>query len=474
MEERRDLRVMYTTQLTKVHKTWKDGIAVCNRKRGSVTLYRWSETLGKTGPGLDEVFIAGDEFAAFVSEAEPELRMEKHLVSLEGVTENRGTQPHSNAPEQSAAASQQVPGGNASDTSTDGAASKKQKVFRGFKVPARVVNTERCLEPRTIDGFVVPPPAPRLTMADFHGATPTFAVNNGFGKLESLWDEEADNSIPPRTSQHHGGEARSGYRDGTAQDRDARRRVARQAPTPEFATAADHYSVSVTRDAQELQDDRWGAPSSAERRSRVSVGVFQEREPPSHVTQPRSRWSDPLPGSMYAITESVPVLSQQDAAPKARSFREELPIRDRATLDVDRRPDPFLRQADIAPYDNNSQMQEPRATTGRLSVDLGSAEREEPSRESYISHDPRQLSVDCGGPSAVYETAAPSVVQRSVEEAPKTRSCLEILSLFGGLTQGNEDISSPSKGRLSKEIPQSQAVLYDRTNFRRDDDDLFL
>jgi Protein of unknown function (DUF2439) len=59
------LRCMFTQQKTKKHKTWKDGVVVCCPTKFSVTLFKWSDTLHKTGAALAEVYLSEAEYKAF-------------------------------------------------------------------------------------------------------------------------------------------------------------------------------------------------------------------------------------------------------------------------------------------------------------------------------------------------------------------------------------------------------------------------
>jgi Protein of unknown function (DUF2439) len=60
---------MFTQQKTKKHKTWKDGCVIGCPTKFSLTLFKWSDTLGKTGAALAEVYLSQLEYEAFIGMA---------------------------------------------------------------------------------------------------------------------------------------------------------------------------------------------------------------------------------------------------------------------------------------------------------------------------------------------------------------------------------------------------------------------
>ncbi|CAN0353257.1 unnamed protein product, partial [Phaeothamnion confervicola] len=130
-------RCLYTTQKTKKRKTWSDGAVTCCVQRSLVSLFRWSDALGIAGAPLGEAWLSQPEFVAFVTAAEPELEMDAHLVSLDGVVEN--CPPPANPPAAGgpavAAAATAIPAAAGEAAPQPALANRKKRLFRAFKAP---------------------------------------------------------------------------------------------------------------------------------------------------------------------------------------------------------------------------------------------------------------------------------------------------------------------------------------------------
>ncbi|CAM9336203.1 unnamed protein product [Choristocarpus tenellus] len=189
----RILRCMYTKQKTKKRKSWSDGAAHCCPKRLRVHLYRWSEVLGSTGALLGEVYLSAPEYQAFVGKAEPELEMEQFIVSLDGVIEDSPSPAMRDA---------SAPSNPNCGSTIIGGMYKRKTVLRPFKPPARRAPPV----PTSLSGLPnARGEAPRggYGRGEHTGFAPYKApcvINNGFGEVEPLWDDDNDgNIVTPKT-----------------------------------------------------------------------------------------------------------------------------------------------------------------------------------------------------------------------------------------------------------------------------------
>mmetsp|Transcript_15174 Transcript_15174/g.22564 ORF Transcript_15174/g.22564 Transcript_15174/m.22564 type:complete len:163 (-) Transcript_15174:18-506(-) len=109
------LRCLYTSQKSKKHKVWKDGAIRVQSSINSLSLFKWSESVGVTGNALGEFTLSKREMECFLScqgsirtnqiEAlvelknqtvrpcniffsEPEVEVENFLISIDGVSES--------------------------------------------------------------------------------------------------------------------------------------------------------------------------------------------------------------------------------------------------------------------------------------------------------------------------------------------------------------------------------------------------
>ncbi|CAM9488391.1 unnamed protein product [Chrysoparadoxa australica] len=180
------LKVLYTHQKTKKRKAWTDGVVRCHTKRLSVTLHRWSEATGIAGAPLGEAYLTRLEMDAFLNMKEPEIEMERYLVTRDGLVEEGDVgqcQPFreshiTNQPSQ--------PKGT------------QKRLFQAFKVPkvapkppSQLHATQQLNQGPMAKSFGVGREAPGGPgPLGRRGTGP--AANNGFGTVTSLWDDQEE------------------------------------------------------------------------------------------------------------------------------------------------------------------------------------------------------------------------------------------------------------------------------------------